>query len=112
MDKINEDVKGKLDDDKEELRPLRVIEPEGVNELDVKGEWEEIELAVDSGATETVVGEGDLSSIETKEGAASKRGTEYEVANGVRIPNLGEKKFGLHRGGKHAKPHGASMRRE
>ena len=54
---------------------------------------EEIELAVDSGATETVVGEGDLPSIELKEGAASKRGTEYEVANGVRIPNLGEKKF-------------------
>ena len=28
-----------------------------------------------------------------KEGAARRRGVEYEVANGVRIPNLGEKKF-------------------
>ena len=101
-----------LDGEKEELKIFRTIEPEGVNELEDKGEWEEIELAVDSGATETVVGEGDLLSIELKEGAASRRGTEYEVANGVRIPNLGEKKFGLHRGGKHAKPHGASMRRE
>ena len=26
-------------------------------------------------------------------GLASKRGVQYEVANGVRIPNLGEKKF-------------------
>jgi len=87
--KLDDDVKGKL-------KPLKVIEPEGVNELEITGEWEEIELAVDSGATETVVGEGDLLSIETKEGPASKRGTEYEVANGVRIPNLGEKKFTAH----------------
>ncbi len=69
------------------------IEKEGVNEIEETGEWEEIELAVDSGAPETVVGEGDLLSIELKEGAASRRGTEYEVANGVRIPNLGEKRF-------------------
>ena len=88
-EKINDDVKGKLD-------IFMTIEPEGVNELEITGEWEEIELAVDSGATETVVGEGDLLSIETKEGPASKRGTEYEVANGVRIPNLGEKKFTAH----------------
>ena len=27
------------------------------------------------------------------EGPASKRGVEYEVANGEKIPNLGEKKF-------------------
>jgi hypothetical protein len=58
--------------------------------------WEEIEFAVDSGATETVLGEGDLASIDLKEGAASRRGTEYEVANGVRIPNLGEKRFGAY----------------
>ena len=51
---------------------------------------------MDSGATETVLGEGDLMSIELKEGAASRRGTEYEVANGVRIPNLGEKRFGAY----------------
>ena len=28
-----------------------------------------------------------------KDGPASKRGVKYEGANGVRIPNLGEKKF-------------------
>ena len=27
------------------------------------------------------------------EGNASRRGVEYEIANGVRIPNLGEKSF-------------------
>ena len=101
-----------LEKEKEEIKPLRTIEPEGVNELEVTGEWEEIELAVDSGATETVVGEDDLPGIEVKEGPASKRGTEYEVANGVRIPNLGEKKFGLHRGREHAQPHRAGLRRE
>ena len=50
-------------------------------------------MAVDSGATETVVNEEMIESIETKAGPASKRGVLYEVANGVRIPNLGEKKF-------------------
>ena len=52
-----------------------------------------VDLAVDSGATETVVNEQMLESVETKEGPASRRGVEYEVANGVRIPNLGEKRF-------------------
>ena len=57
------------------------------------GEWEEIELAVDSGASETVVNDDMLKTIQTQESAASRRGVEYEVANGVRIPNLGEKRF-------------------
>ncbi len=34
-----------------------------------------------------------LEGVETKEGIAYKRGVKYEVANGVRIPNLGEKTF-------------------
>ena len=72
---------------------LQTIEPKGVNAVDVKGEWEEIKMAVDSGATETVMGEDMLTCTETKIGAAAKRGVEYEVANGVTIPNLGEKTF-------------------
>ena len=88
--------KRKAEGRKEELRPLKVIEPEGVNVIDETGEWEEIEFAVDSGATETVIGEEDLPGIEIKAGLASKRGTQYEVANGVLIPNLGEKKFGAY----------------
>jgi len=69
------------------------IEPDGFNAVGVADEWTEVEFAVDSGATETVMSEGMLTAVETKEGVAAKRGVQYEVANGVRIPNLGEKKF-------------------
>ena len=71
---------------------LGTIEPEGFNALR-KGEWEVITLYVDSGATETVVGEDSLTSVITKEGEACRRGVKYEVANGVRIANKGEKEF-------------------
>ena len=86
-------MKKPYDDRNKELRIFQTIEPECENHIQTHGEWELIEFAVDSGATETVVGEEMLSSVETKEGKASKRGVEYEVANGVRIPNMGEKKF-------------------
>ena len=78
---------------KGDLKILETIEPEGLCHVDVQGGWVEFEVAVDSGATETVVSEEMLTMVETKPGPASKRGVEYEVANGVRIPNLGEKKF-------------------
>ena len=38
------------------LNTLREIIPEGVNTIE-ESEWEELEMAVDSGATETVIGE-------------------------------------------------------
>ena len=50
-------------------------------------------MGVDSGATGTVIAEQVLKWIKTQEGLAFRRGVEYEVANGVRIPNLGEKEF-------------------
>ena len=50
-------------------------------------------MAVDSGATETVVPEDALGSVEAREDAAFKKGVRYEVANGVQIPNLGEQSF-------------------
>ena len=57
-------------------------------------EWVEIEVAVDSGATETVMAEGTLSGIiDISESSACKRGVMYEVADGTQIPNLGERKF-------------------
>ena len=34
-----------------------------------------------------------LKSVALRDGIASRRGVEYEVANGEKIPNLGEKKF-------------------
>ena len=76
----------------ENLNTLETVEPEGINTLE-DPEWEEIELAVDSGATETVIGEEALKSVKLLEGSAFKRGVQYEVANGIRIQNLGEKKF-------------------
>ncbi len=75
------------------FRPLIRVEPGGINAVRRKDGWEEVKLYVDSGATETVVGEGMLTSVDIVEGAASRIGVTYEVANGLRIPNLGEKKF-------------------
>ena len=57
------------------------------------GQWEEMEIAVDSGASETVIGEDTLKGVTVTEGEQSRRGVKYEVANGERIPNLGEKKM-------------------
>ena len=68
------------------------MHPSGLNAV-AEGEWEVLEMAVDSAATETVLNDGMVNSVETKDGAASRRGTEYEVANGETIPNLGEKTF-------------------
>ena len=76
----------------ENMMILETVEPEILNALE-DPDCEEIELAADSGATETVIGESILKSIDLVEGVAYKRGVKYEVANGIRIPNLGEKKF-------------------
>ena len=69
------------------------IEPERYNAITTEEGYEEVELAVDSGATETVIPEEILTHVELKEGEAFKRGVKYEVANGVRIGNQGERKF-------------------
>ena len=77
----------------ESSRPLLTIEPSGVNAV-AEDEWVEIEVAVDSGATETVMVEDTLSGIiDMTESSACKRGVMYEVADGTQIPNLGERKF-------------------
>ena len=57
-------------------------------------EWEEVQLYVDSGATDTVVPEDSLVTVETVDGAARKAGVEYETADGGWLQNLGEKRFG------------------
>ena len=48
---------------------------------------------MDSGATETVIGENTLKSVKLLEGVAFKRSVKYEVANDIRIQNLGENTF-------------------
>ena len=54
--------------------------------------WEEIELAVDSGASETVIGQ-DMAQSATLSEQGPKMGKLYEMADGAKIPNLGEKEF-------------------
>ena len=57
-------------------------------------EFVQVDMMVDSGATETVMAERCLDGvIDISEGAALKRGIHYECANGTQIPNLGERKF-------------------
>ena len=74
------------------LNSLQTLLPHGLNTIRDDG-WEEVEMAVDSGASETVISEEMVQSADLKEGTTSRRGVEYQVANGERIPNLGEKKF-------------------
>ena len=45
---------------------LQTIEPEVMSSIEVKSGWEEIFMTVDSGASETVVGEDMLEGIPTK----------------------------------------------
>jgi len=73
------------------LMPLKTIEPQGLNPI-VDSEWVEIDVAVDSGATETVMSAETLGGvIDITEGPAFVRGVQYEVANGAQTPNLGER---------------------
>ena len=76
------------------MKTLSIIEPAGVKAIKENNEWEKIEFAIDSGASETVISEDMIPNVDMTESMASKRGVEYEVANGVTIPNEGEKKFG------------------
>ena len=75
------------------LSPLATIEPEGLRPVTDAPEWESIELAVDSGASETVIPEDMVRAASLQPSDASKRGVQYEVANGARIANLGQKSF-------------------
>ena len=69
------------------------IEPEGLSRVSTDSHWETIELAVDSGASETVIPDGMCNSVPTLPSDASRRGVQYEVANGERIPNLGQQRL-------------------
>ena len=52
-----------------------------------------IEMAVDSGASETVMPKTTLPFIETRSGAAHKSRVQHESADGGLLPNEGEKGF-------------------
>ena len=65
------------DDEKGNLNILRTLDPEELNTIS-NGECECIKLAVDSGATETVISEETVRCVPTKPSAASRRGVEGE----------------------------------
>ena len=73
------------------LNVMATVEPQNVMGCTTTPDWEVVEFAVDSGASETVVSEAMVASVATKPSLASSRGVSYEVANGEVIPNLGEK---------------------
>ena len=54
--------------------------------------WTPIEVIVDSGACETVMPRSMCSHIEVVPSEQSKAGVEYQVASGLDIPNLGERR--------------------
>ena len=53
-------------------------------------EWEELEFLVDSGASAKVLGKAQVRAVQASEPDSS---VHYRLANGSRIPNLGEKYF-------------------
>ena len=54
--------------------------------------WRELEVTVDSGACDTVLPTEECKEIRLHESEQSRKGLEYEVANGETIPNLGERR--------------------
>lgn len=76
------------------LNPLTIVPLPGSVCSVSEEEFVQVDMMVDSGATETVMTEKCLEGvIDISEGAAFKRGQHYECANGSQIPNLGERKF-------------------
>ena len=76
------------------LNPLTIVPISGSVCRVSEEEFVQVDMMVDSGATETVMTETCLEGIiDISEGAAFKRGQHYECANGSQIPNLGERKF-------------------
>ena len=79
-----------------QLRMLFEVPTARINSIQTDG-WEEVDLVVDSGASETVIAPDMLQTVELRTGNTSKRGLGYEVADGTRIKNQGEKSLsGLH----------------
>ena len=76
----------------EKVNMLGIVESKSVAAV-TESEWEEIEMAVDSGASESVMNADTLPSVPMTEGDAKRRGVRYEVADGTLIPNEGEKSF-------------------
>ena len=72
---------------------LQTLQPAALNAIRADG-WEKVEMAVDSGASETVVGEDMIATAALKESEGSRRGIEYKVANGKAYPTLAKRSLG------------------
>ena len=84
----------------ERLQVSRTIEPEGVYAVSPDNEWEVIELAVGSAATETVVSEDMLNMVETKEGPIQPARSGVRGGQRGEDPELGGKEvYGSQRRG-------------
>jgi hypothetical protein len=69
---------------------------EGLNSLPIADdEWEELVMVIDSGASVPVMPPDIAKLYSLEDSEASKRGVEYECANGASIPNLGQKRMAL-----------------
>ncbi len=73
---------------------LETILPSSLMKIECANEgWVEIIMTVDSGATESVMGPHHAPNVPTVEGFALTAGVLYEVANGTKIRNRGEKRM-------------------
>ena len=70
-----------------------VHEEETINNME--GEWEPIQITIDSGAAESVSPSEAYQQYPTEESEGSRRGVRYVTANGDRIPNEGQKRLAL-----------------
>ena len=66
--------------------------PSPIDDSSQEDIWTKVEVAVDSGACDTVMPASMCQGIFIMPSLASMRGMEYEVANGAALPNLGERK--------------------
>ena len=67
--------------------------PGGLNNILEEPDWGELEWCVDSGTTETVIGDTVLRSIRMTESPGPKAGVTHTVANMGTIPDLGQQTF-------------------
>ena len=69
---------------------LLELKDEEVNAVEDPDEWEELEVMVDSGASHTVIGHDMVKAVESTN---RKPGVSYQLADGSRVPHMGEKSF-------------------
>ena len=64
------------------LQAIKTFEPESLNMCSKYGKWELLQVAIDSGATESVLPDQTLTSVLTTQSVGSRRGVEEEWPTG------------------------------